>query len=432
MEINQRLWNGMVYADFYTFVLNSIILGGVFLTFLLKEDQQTGQRITSSVDVDVLLLLAALGGMVMVASSNLILLFLGFELLSVSVYSLTGLARKERASAEGALKYFILGSFSSAFMLYGMVLIYAATGTMEISLLKGLVSATNPMLLVGMGLMIFGLGFKVSLVPFHFWTPDAYQGAPTVVTAFMAVVVKAAAFGAFFRLMVSGFGSIQEVWVGTIWMLAVITMTVGNLLALRQTSIKRMLAYSSIAHAGYALMAFLATAGSAGAALGGGGALLFYLMGYSLMTVGAFGVVLIATNNSAAQYDQDDINSLSGLGWSHPLLGITMVISMLSLAGIPPLAGFMGKFYIFSAAINAGYVGLAIIAALNSLVSLYYYLRILVVMYFGEKRTQTWSPAENIGFGPRLALMLSVLGTIYLGIFSTGFYAVAVEAVKHL
>lgn len=421
-------FNGMVFVDTFVFVFYSIILAGLAITFLLGEGHLRGQRMSEAEDIDILLLMAGIGAMVMVSAANLIVLFVGFELLSVAVYVLTGLARKERASAEGSLKYFILGAFSSAFLLYGMTLAYGATGTMEIAEIgRAAATSSSPLLLVALGLMVFGFGFKVSLVPFHFWTPDVYQGAPSSIAGFMAVVVKAAAFGAFLRIMHTGFGLISGSWVPLIWILSVVTMTFGNIVALRQRSTKRMLAYSSIAHAGYALMGSLVLGPD-----GGGAAMVFYLIVYSVMTLGAFGVVVVATAGSPSQYDADDVRALEGLGWSHPLLGIAMVVAMLSLAGVPPLAGFVGKFYLFSAAVRGGFTGLAVIAAINSVISLYYYLRVIVVMYFTGDRSLEWSPPRKLVLSSRVALGLATVGTIYFGLFSTRYFAMAQEAILAL
>jgi NADH-quinone oxidoreductase subunit N len=403
--------SGLLFFDGFSFILSTIIIAGTILAILLGAGNLSRQGVKSTIDVDILMVLATIGGLVMVAASDLILLFVGFELLSVCVYALSGLAREEKASAEGSLKYFIMGAFSSAFLLYGMVLVYAATGSMAIDEIARLAIPGNLLLYLGLGLMIFGFGFKVSAVPFHFWTPDVYQGAPVSITAYMAVVVKAAAFGAFLRVMMLAFGSYIGDWSNLIWLMSVLTMTVGNLVALRQQSIKRMLAYSSIAHAGYLMIGLLVTPEGSQAAL-------FYLFSYMLMTIAAFGVVLLVTRGSTNQYGSDTLKSFGGVGWSHPFLGIVMVISMLSLAGMPPLAGFMGKFYLFLAAINGGYVGLAIIAALNSVVSLYYYLRVLVVMYFSEAREVNWLAEQAIPMTAKIALILATLGTIYFGLFS--------------
>lgn len=408
-----RAFHGLLAVDSLSGLFGIIILLGTGLSSLLHYRQAAGQRAVQSHDVDVLLLLSAIGGMVMVSTTHLMVFFLGFELLSVSVYVLSGIAKNEQASSEGALKYFILGAFSSAFLLYGITLIFGATGSMDLVQIAAKANAQNAMLLVGIGLLIFGFCFKVSVVPFHFWAPDVYQGAPVSIAAYMATVVKAAAFGSFLRVMLMAFGSVSEVWSGFVWTLAVLTMTVGNLMAVRQRSIKRMLAYSSVSHAGYALLGFLALGAGRGAE-----AVVFYLIAYTFMTVAAFGVVLVVTTGSDAQYDRDDLDSFSGIGWSHPVLALMMSIAMLSLGGMPPFGGFMGKFYLFRSAVQSGYVGLAIIAALNSVVSLFYYLRVMVVMYFSGERKLAWSPAAELPFGPGLAITLATFGTIYLGLFS--------------
>lgn len=427
LGLSGEVLGGLVSADAYSFIFYTIILSGTLLTFLLNHRQFEAQRVRDSIDIDILILLAAAGAMVMVSAANLIVLFLGFEMLSVSVYVLAGLARKEKASAESAMKYFILGAFSSAFLLYGMTLVYGATGSMNLGEIAKHLDPHNLMLIIGIGLIIFGFGFKVSLVPFHFWAPDVYQGAPTVITGFMATVVKAAAFGAFLRVVASSFASISEVWTGIIWIIAVLTMCLGNLVALRQQSVKRMLAYSSIAHAGYALIGFLAQGAS-----GGVEATIFYLVAYSFMTIGAFGVLLFVTAGSDAQYEADDISSFSGLGFTHPCLGLMMSVFLLSLAGIPPLAGFIGKFYLFNAAIQSGFVGLAIIAALNSVVSLYYYLRVIMAMYFVKEREVAWSPPSEVPFAPNLALNISFVVVILLGIFSDTPYLIIQAAARSL
>lgn len=420
-------FGGLLYNDAFTALFNSLILGATLLVFMLNKDHLEAQRVKDSIDIDVLILLAVCGAMLMVASANLVVLFIGFELLSICVYVLTGLARKEQASAEAALKYFILGAFSSAFLLYGMALVYGATGSMELAGIAAKADARSPLLLLGIGLMVFGFGFKVSLVPFHFWTPDVYQGAPVSLAAFMAVVVKAAAFGSFLRVFAQGLGGVSEAWEGLFWVLAVLTMTIGNLLALRQRSIKRLLAYSSVAHAGYALIGMLALGGSQGAE-----AVIFYLAVYSLMTIASFGIVMIATAGTDNQYEADSFESFQGFGWKHPFLGLCMVIAMLSLAGMPPLAGFIGKFYLFASAIKAGYVSLAIIAAINSVVSLYYYLRVLVVMYFSEPTTDDIPPSFALSSLPQVAVYFATFSLIYLGLFSAKWFDFVAEAAKSL
>jgi NADH-quinone oxidoreductase subunit N len=414
----ESVLGGLMHVDGFVVVLYALILGGAFLTICLNDGQLAGQRVHSSIDVNVLVLLAAFGAMVMVSALHLLVLFVGFEIMSISVYALSGAARKERSSAEASLKYFVLGALSSAFLLYGMALIYGATASLSYTNISGGLAANPSLMLVGLGLVVFGLGFKVSLVPFHFWAPDVYHGAPTTVSGFMATVVKAAAFGAFLRLMLVAFGDVADIWQSLFWVLSLITMTVGNLAALRQRSVKRMLAYSSVAHAGYALMGFLTIGSGDSIALSGPTATLFYLCAYAVMTLGAFSIVLMVTSGRDEQYGRDDLKSFRGIGWQYPFLGIAMTICLCSLAGMPPLAGFIGKFHLFSAAVRSGFVGLAVIAALNSVLSLYYYLRVLVFMYFVEPVDECADLPGYEAFGSRFALAISVFLTLYLGLNS--------------
>jgi NADH-quinone oxidoreductase subunit N len=423
--VSETTLNGLVFLDAYTLFFYTLILFGTAATFMLNHRYLEKQSVRTSSDIDMLILLAACGAMVMVSAANLIVLFIGFELLSVCVYVLCGTAKKERASSEGALKYFLFGAFSSAFLLYGMAMIYGACGSLSIPEIAQSATTSSPMLLMGIGLLVFGFGFKVSLVPFHIWTPDVYQGAPVSITGFMAVVVKVAAFGSFLRVMSVCFGGIQADWAALLWTIAVITMTIGNIVALRQSSIKRMLAYSSIAHAGYALIGFIAMGSS-----GGVEATLYYMLSYSLMTVASFGAVIVVTSGSDAQYENDSIESMQGLGWTHPFVALVLTISLFSLAGIPPLAGFVGKFYLFKSAVTAGYTGLAIIAALNSVVSLYYYLRVVVVLYFKGDRELSWTPNRSIGVAPTIALATATAGTLAFGLLAEYCYPFIVVAVQ--
>ena len=403
--------DGFLEADAYGFVLVSIILCAGVLTLFFHHRYLGAQRVKGGVDIDVLVMCAVAGGMVMVSTANLMVLFIGFELLSLSLYALTGTARSERASAEGALRYFILGAFSSAFLLYGIALIYGGSGSLDLAVIRRASYYDNTLLLMGLAFLFFGFAFKASLVPFHFWTPDVYHGAPVSIAGFMSAAVKAASLGALLRVLVVGFPGMSDVWSGALWLMAVLSMTLGNVAALQQTSIKRLLAYSSIAHAGYVVIGFLS--GPAGYA-----ASIFYLMVYALMTLLVFGVVLVVTAGSPAQYEKDDIVSLSGLGWTHPFIGMVMVIGLLSLAGMPPLAGFTAKFSLFVAAVRSGHLWLVVIAVLNSLLSLTYYLRIVVVMYLTGERRLSWSPPRLLPFVSALALTIAACGLVYLGLFA--------------
>jgi NADH-quinone oxidoreductase subunit N len=339
------------------------------------------------------------------------------------VYVLAGLFREDPRSNEASLKYLILGSFSSAFLLFGMAFLYGASGgTLYLDELpKALMGHIfmEPLILLAIALLLVGFGFKVASVPFHMWTPDVYEGAPTSVTAFMAVGVKAAAFAAFARVFFLAFLAMKLDWTMLLWVLAVATMTLGNVTALVQTNIKRMLAYSSIAHAGYLLVALVA-ASQLGAV-----SLLYYLLAYTLMNLGAFGVVILVGRKKDSYLN---IYDYSGLGFQHPALAASMALFMFALAGMPPTAGFVGKFYIFSAAVQGGYIWLAIIGVMNSLVSVYYYLRITVLMYM--------KPAEAdlgpVNFSPGLTAVLAATaaGVLLIGIFPGSLYNLAVNAVK--
>jgi NADH-quinone oxidoreductase subunit N len=310
-------------------------------------------------------------------------------------------------------------------LLYGIALLYGATGTTN---LAGIVTAVreggladHPLMTVGMGLLVVGFGFKIAAVPFHMWTPDVYEGAPTPVTAFVSTAVKAAAFAALARVFLTALGDLQESWAPIFWGLAVLTMTVANLVAIAQQNIKRMLAYSSIAHAGYLLIALVA-AGPAGLT-----GLLFYLLAYAFMNLGAFAVV-VALEQREDRYLL--LNDYSGLGFRYPLLGVAMALFMFSLSGLPPTAGFMAKFYVFSAAVEQGYIALTVIGVLNSLLSLYYYLRPIVLMYMEESKADV--PAMHLSPYLLTGLVLAVLGTIQLGLFPSRWLSLAQAAAQGL
>lgn len=413
----------MVYLDNFAFYFYLIIILGTALTILLSPQylEEFGKNLG---EYYALVLFAAVGMMLMAASAHFIMIFLGLEIMSIAVYVLAGLFREDPRSNEAALKYLVLGAFASGFLLFGMAFLYgAAGGTLYLSelarKLTTFAALTRPLTLLGLALIIVGFGFKVASVPFHMWTPDVYEGAPTNVTAFMAVGVKAAAFAAFARVMFVVFPDFTVQWNMVLWALAVGTMTLGNVVAIAQTNIKRMLAYSSIAHAGYLLVALVA-ANQLGAV-----SLLYYLLAYTIMNIGAFGVVILVSRKKDSYLN---IYDYSGLGFQHPALAATMAIFMFALAGVPPTAGFVGKFYIFSAAVKGGYIWLAIIGVMNSLVSVYYYLRITVLMYM--------RPAEaDLGpipftYGLTFAVGLTAFATLAIGIFPGFFYDMAVNSVK--
>ena len=397
-------------GDRYGLFFAVVICAGSALTLLMSVDFLRQQPLPAG-EYYALVLLSTSGMIFLAAASDLIVLFIALEIMSVAVYVLAGMLRHESRSTEAALKYFLLGAFASGFLLYGIAFFYGATGSTRLDVIARVLADHGPSayVLLGAALILVGFGFKVALIPFHVWTPDVYEGAPTAVTAFMAVGVKAAAFAAFARVFMSALGSLAASWTGLLWVMAALTMTVGNVTAVRQRNVKRMLAYSSIAHAGYALVGLVADSKT------GGAALLFYLAVYAFMNLGAFGVVIALGRRGEPN---EDLRDFAGVGFRHPVLGLSMVVFMLSLAGVPPTAGFAGKFYLFSAAIDAGYVGLAVIAVLNSLVSVYYYLGVLVQMYMVDGSRVIDPPTSR----PCLlaTILLAVAATVLLGVLPSG------------
>jgi len=357
-----------------------------------------------------LVLFATTGMMIMAGARDLVLLFLGIEVMSLAAYVLAGIHRRDRGSTEAALKYFVLGAFATCFLLYGIAAFYGATGSTSYDGIRaGLGAAPRVALLAGVALLVAALGFKAAIVPFQAWTPDVYQGAPTAVTAFMSVGVKAAAFVGIARLFLDGLAPLHLDWQRILWVLSVLTMTVGNVIALAQGNVKRMLAYSSIAHAGYLL---------AGVAVGtsrSGGAVLLYLLTYAFMTLGAFGVLVAL---GTGEKPNDDLEDLRGLADRRPLLAGAMTIFLLSLTGIPPLAGFVGKLYLVEAAVSAGWFWLAALLALNSAIAAYYYLGVVIAMWMRDPvgDEPAWESRPYLF----AALLVAALGTLLLGLFPSG------------
>ncbi|KPJ60374.1 MAG: hypothetical protein AMJ46_07205 [Latescibacteria bacterium DG_63] len=369
-----------------------------------------------------LLLFATSGAMLMASAVDLIVFFLGLEILSVSLYVLSGFFRERTVSIEAAVKYFVLGAFASGFFLYGIALFYGAAGSTQYGAMQLMLTSGGrpPGILVyaASGLLLVGLCFKLGSVPFHMWVPDVYEGAPTSITGYMSVISKAAAFAAFVRIFGTSLAPIQIDLSRVLWVLAVATMTLGNLVAISQTNIKRMLAYSSIAHAGYLLVA-LTAGGKAGYS-----SILFYTLAYAFMTLGAFGIVALLRRKEGEALE---ILSYSGLSVRYPLLAGAMALFMVSLAGIPPTGGFFAKFYVFSAAVGAGYVDLAVIGVLNSLVSVYFYMRIVFLMYMKE---EVGGIEASSSYAARVALAVCVVGTLAMGVFPSGFADLVASSVS--
>jgi NADH-quinone oxidoreductase subunit N len=408
---------GSVAADEFALYFQALILVVGMVAVLLSPSYLRETGIDRG-EYYALMLFSIVGMMGLVSALELVAVFVALEIMSVAVYAMAGLQRDRERSQEAALKYFITGSFSSAFLLYGIAVLYGLTGRTAlvqiadalrggtVSPLAGTPAAASALALVGTAFLLVGFGFKVASVPFHMWAPDAYEGAPTTVTALMAAGVKAAAFGAFLRVFLQALPGLAGKWQPAVAVLAIVTMIVGNLSALAQGNLKRMLAYSSIAHAGYLLTALVAAPGL------GTEAILFYLVTYALVNLGGFGVFAALTR---AGREPLTLSDMAGLSERRPLLAAALTVFLVSLTGVPISGGFVGKFYLFNAAVSAGYTHLAIIGMLMSVVSAYYYLRIVVAMYMGEPQGEdTWSP---IGGGAALALGLSTAVVLVLGIY---------------
>ncbi len=410
LPAQRELFGQMLYADNFTIFFHIVLLAGTVLVVLLsastleKHNANIGEYYS-------LLLFSTLGMMLMAQAANLIMVFLGLEILSISIYILVGIYKTEAQSNEASLKYFLLGAFASGFFLYGMTFVYGSTGTLSLSAIAVELAKADWLkdspLFFGIALMLVGFGFKMALVPFHMWTPDVYQGAPTPITAYMSVGVKAAIFAALGRFFWIAAPSIQPYWAPVLWVLCVLTMTAGNVFALVQDNVKRMLAYSSIAHAGYILMAFVAFSQN------GLSAMLIYLLVYTFMNVGPFGVMVVLQDRFG---EGENFSDFRGLGFRYPALAAVMSIFLFSLAGVPPTAGFVAKFFMFGAVIEVGQIGLAIIGVLNSVVAAYYYLRLVVTMYSQPAEEKQPVASLRIPAFCTLALIIAVWATLQIGI----------------
>ncbi len=432
MPVPTNDYNGMVVLDSLRLSFSLIALFVSAITILISifwtetEDLPAGE-------FHALLMFATIGMMLMASGGDLVMIFLGLEILSISTYVMAGFRRTDLRSNESSMKYFILGSFSSAFLLYGIALIYGGTstatlgGTTNIAEIAARIGTSQfpALLFAGAALMLVGFGFKIATAPFHVWTPDVYEGAPTPVTAFLAVGSKAAAFSAFLRVFVLGFPfaaiassatqeQLNSTWTSLLAILTILTMIVGNLAAIVQDNVKRMLAYSSIAHAGYACAGLLA-AGSAATVADRNDALssvAFYMLTYSIMNLGAFAIITLIAQKGDRRTDFEDYN---GIAQDSPVLAYTLAIFMLSMLGLPLTAGFMGKLFVFKSAFNAGYKWVVVIGVINSAISAYYYLRLIIVMFFKERTTEWKAPALPSVLSA--ILIITLIGTLFLGLF---------------
>ncbi|HUC41693.1 MAG TPA: NADH-quinone oxidoreductase subunit N [Gemmatimonadales bacterium] len=410
----------MVAADDFRWVADWIFLAAAALTVLISFAYLERERLLAP-EYYVLLVFGTLGMMVMAAGADLMVIFLGLELMSVAVYVLAGFDRRRARSAEAALKYFLMGAFASGFLLYGIALVYGATGTTNLGLIgtqAAVLGRSSVMLHAGLALLIVGFGFKIAAVPFHMWAPDVYDGAPTPVTAFMATGVKAAAFAALFRVLNQAFGPVP-VWHEIVWWLAVVTMVGGNLFALSQRSVKRMLAYSSVAHAGYLLVAVSAGGPAATSAF------LVYAIAYTMMTLGAFAI--LQAKGRAGESDVT-IDDMAGLAANHPWLAFALAVCMLSLLGFPGTAGFIGKWYILIAATSAGQNVLAAILVLTSVVSAGYYLPVIMAMYMKPEPNEAAHVDVRLDRWARTAVAAAVLGLLAFGIWPNPLFELAKSA----
>jgi NADH-quinone oxidoreductase subunit N len=411
------LWNGnaesfgAVTADNFGLFVNLVLVVCGILTVVFSSQTIERDKLPAG-EFYAMILFAMVGMMLMAQATDLLVIFLALETMSIAVYILTGIRRDQQQSTEAAFKYFLLGAFASSFFLYGIAFLYGVTGTTNIERLSTAIAAQsmsgNPMILLGTGLLIIGFCFKIAAVPFHMWSPDAYEGAPAVVTGFMSTGVKAAAVAAFVRVFLKGLDPMIADWAPVLWWIAAATMVVGTVVGVAQTSLKRMLAYSSVAHGGY-ILAGLVAGNDVGKA-----AILFYLAAYALTNLGAFGVIAMLGTRERAN---DDLRDYAGLWHSHPGLAMLMTFFLLSLGGFPPTAGFIAKWYVFSAAVGSGYYGLAIIGVLSSVISVFFYLRIVVMMFMTERDARPVPPAI-----PAIAmagLVIAMIGVLYLGVLPT-------------
>lgn len=420
MASSGETFSGMYIADGYSLFFKIIFLISLILSTLISIKYIEIEKVNFG-EYYCLMLFSTLGMMVMASAGDIIVLYLGLEMMALSLYVLAGFFRHDMRSNEASLKYFLLGAFASAFLLYATSMIYGLTGTTNLRAVAQYLAANgigaNSAIMLSMILFVVAFGFKIAAAPFHMWAPDVYEGAPTSITAFMSVGPKTAGFAVLGRVFIIAFGDLQIDWVGILIPIAILTMAVGNILAIAQMNIKRMLAYSSIAHAGYALIGVI-SGGSEGVA-----SMMNYLFIYSFMNIGAFAIVIALRTEG---FRGEAITDYEGLAKSHPLASALMLIFMFSLTGIPPTAGFIGKFYLFMAAVNAGYTWLAVVAVIFSAISAYFYLRIVMYMYMREPKGEI---ALSTSMPSQVALTLTVLAVLVIGVLPSAVINMARTAV---
>jgi NADH-quinone oxidoreductase subunit N len=406
IDVAKPIYHDMMLFNNYSVAFSAITIVSTILILLLSKDYF--EKISNHVAEYYAIILFSLAGIiVMVSYNNLTMLFIGIEIMSVSLYILAGIKKNDFASNEAALKYFLMGAFSTGFLLFGIALIYGTTGSFNLEAIRNWVVAhprgVDPMLGTGIMLIIVGLCFKVGAAPFHFWTPDVYEGSPTLITAFMSTVVKTAGFAAFLRLFAECFAPMADFWMPALLIITILTLFIGNITALYQQSFKRMLAFSSISHAGYLLFAIVAIGASSASSV------FIYATAYSIASIIAFAALILVQQQSGS----DNFESFNGLAKKNPFLALVLTISMLSLAGIPLTAGFMGKFFMFSTALSHYQVWLVVLAVVNAIISIFYYFRVIIAMYFRTAETNEVQIPAYYNF----VLGFSALVTIIIGIY---------------
>ncbi|MCC7385201.1 MAG: NADH-quinone oxidoreductase subunit N [Deltaproteobacteria bacterium] len=422
-----------VLVDAFSSFASSVMIAGAIVAALLSPAYVKNAGCNHA-EYYALMIFAVVGMMLMAMAGDLFTLFLGLETMSIAVYVLTGIRKNDPRAAEAAMKYFLMGAFATGFLLFGIALLYGALGSTALPALARAVKADQvgePIFALGLILLVIGIGFKIAAVPFHLWAPDVYEGAPTPVTGFMAVGVKAAAFVGLIRIVVAGMGgdaAASPVLIPALSVLAYLTIIVGNILAVMQRNVKRMLAYSSISHAGYALIGVVAVARGEESA---GAAVLFYLLAYTFMTLGAFGVLTYLERKDGGA-EAERFGAYAGMGFRHPALGAAMALFMIALAGMPPTGGFFGKLYIFGAALKAGELGLVVVGIVGSMISIYYYLRVIVAFYMRDVPDPGPLPLATASRFATIGLALSVAAVIYLGVLPSHWIELGRVAIRSL